>query len=221
MALQDLKEEEQSEPDSEESDVIDVDGEEVDSRPVPQSENSLIQPVSDISDVVSLYDRFEEIKSELLDKEDTTSIQGNVHVNKSGWRKIATAFNLSVEIVDHEIWVEDGIVKARVVARATAPNGKVSTEIGMCASNEANSMTRLEGNAEVSKDQVSEKYGGFDEEDILLVDSAWRGLHDPREVNEHNILATAATRAKNRAISDCVGGGEVSAEEITKEDVFG
>jgi hypothetical protein len=31
---------------------------------------------------------------------------------------------------------------------------------------------------------------------------------------EHDIFALACTRAKNRAISDLVGGGEVSAEEV-------
>ena len=31
---------------------------------------------------------------------------------------------------------------------------------------------------------------------------------------EHDVYATAHTRAKNRAISDLVGGGEVSAEEM-------
>ena len=34
---------------------------------------------------------------------------------------------------------------------------------------------------------------------------------------EHNIRAVAHTRAKNRAISDLVGGGEVSAEEMPAE----
>ena len=35
---------------------------------------------------------------------------------------------------------------------------------------------------------------------------------------EHNVRATAHTRAKNRAISDLVGGGEVSAEEMQEHD---
>ena len=35
---------------------------------------------------------------------------------------------------------------------------------------------------------------------------------------EHNIRAIAHTRAKNRAISDLVGGGEVSAEEMPDEE---
>jgi hypothetical protein len=34
---------------------------------------------------------------------------------------------------------------------------------------------------------------------------------------EHDIFALAHTRAKNRAIADLVGGGEVSAEEMTSE----
>jgi hypothetical protein len=32
---------------------------------------------------------------------------------------------------------------------------------------------------------------------------------------EHNVRSTAHTRAKNRAISDLVGGGEIFAEEMT------
>jgi hypothetical protein len=34
---------------------------------------------------------------------------------------------------------------------------------------------------------------------------------------EHDIFATACTRAKNRAVSNLVGGGEVSAEEMTSD----
>ncbi len=35
---------------------------------------------------------------------------------------------------------------------------------------------------------------------------------------EHDVRSTAHTRAKNRAISDLIGGGEVSAEEITTDE---
>lgn len=38
---------------------------------------------------------------------------------------------------------------------------------------------------------------------------------------EHDILALAETRAKNRAISDLVGGGEVSVEEIEHQEEKG
>jgi hypothetical protein len=37
---------------------------------------------------------------------------------------------------------------------------------------------------------------------------------------EHDILAIAHTRAKNRAISDLIGLGEVSAEELEADQPF-
>lgn len=209
MALGDLADEEDE---ATEVEVLDEgETESLPEAPVPQSSNTLIQPVEDIDKVVQLYDQFEEIKSKLLDKGDTTKIGNNLHVNKSGWRKIATAFNLSAEVVETDMWVENGVVKARAIARATAPNGKVSTEVGMCASNESNYME-----AGKPRDGTQPQ----DHPDYFRVDGKWRRLKEPKEVNDHNILAVAATRAKNRAISDCVGGGEVSAEEMTAEDVF-
>lgn len=217
MALEDLDKDEEEE-ESKEVEVLDEGESESISAPVPGAENTLVSPVDDIDRVVDLYDQFEEIKEKLLDKEDTTIIQGRPHVNKSGWRKIATAFNLSVEIVEQELWIEDDIVKARVKARATAPNGKVSTEISMCASNETTHMEKI-ADGSASYDDAMDL---VDREiiDLVKVDNAWRAILVPHEVNEHNIIATAATRAKNRAISDCVGGGEVSSEEISAEDVF-
>lgn len=213
MGLADLnKEEEEEEPQEVEAEVIDQEESEPLPDVTPGSINSLIRPVDDIDEVVELYNQFEEIKDKLLKPSDRTKIGTNIHVNKSGWRKIATAFNLSVEVTETDSWVEDGIVKAKAVARATAPNGKVSTQVAMCASNESNFME-----AGKPGDGTEPK----DHQDYLRVDGKWRRLKEPKEVNEHNILATAATRAMNRAISDCVGGGEVSSEEIKAEDVLG
>lgn len=210
-----LDEEEDTEEESEQE-VIDAEFEEVESEQeetlpdsTPQADNSLLEPVANAEEVAAVYDKFEDIKEQILKSNDTTEISGNIHVNKSGWRKIATAFNVSVEIVDDVKIIEDGVVKFKVKARATAPNGKTSTGVAICASNESNHMESL-----------SEKKADKDDPDVLKVDGAWRRLRDPREVNEHNIYATAATRSKNRAISDLVGGGEVSAEEIKAEDVL-
>lgn len=196
---------------SEEDEIIDVEGEAVDDTsedenlPSPDIENSIVRPVENVDEVVEVYDQFDKIKKKLLSSEDVTKIQNNNHINKSGWRKIATVFNLSVETVDISNSVEDGVVKYIVKARATAPNGKTVTGTGMCASNESNHMETL---GDVRPDEA------MDNENIIEVDGKWRRLKDPREVNEHNIVATAETRAKNRAISDLVGGGEVSAEEM-------
>lgn len=199
------------EDDGDEDDVITVEASEskpddTDSDlPAPDSENSIVKPVENIDEVVEVYDQFDEIKKRLLSSGDVTKIGSNNHINKSGWRKIATAFNLSVETMEVSNIVDEGVVKYMVKARATAPNGKTVTGTGMCASNESNHMETLDKG---KPDDADER------DDIMKVDGKWRRLKDPQEVNEHNIIATAETRAKNRAISDIVGGGEVSAEEM-------
>lgn len=201
------EEEEGTEEEEHETDIV----EDAISHPPehPDNDGGLIQPV-DIDRVVSLYEQFDELKSRLLNNEDLTKIGQNVHVNKSGWRKIATAFNVSVETSEVEVIVEDGVVKARVRALASVPSGKRSSAWGVCASNESNHMEKLTDNKNAD---VDEFMGGRDGE-ALWVDNSWRRLKPPKEVNEHNLVATAETRAKNRAISDLVGGGEVSAEEM-------
>ena len=213
-----------TEEEEEEPDEVVVEGGEVESSteapaPAPshEPENSLLTPVEDIDRVVEVYDQFEEIKAKLLDDPDTTKIGQNIHVNKSGWRKIATAFNVSVETIEDTKFEEGGILHFKVKARATAPNGKAATGVGMCSSNESNFM-EVVAKGDMDRDEAEKRADNPD--NMLKVDGNWRELKDPREVNQHNLYATAATRAKNRAISDLVGGGEVSAEEISADDVL-
>jgi hypothetical protein len=174
-------------------------------------ESGVIRPVSDIESVVEVYEEFDEIKDRLLDKNDIQKISGSPHVTKSGWRKIATAFNVSVEVTEEEKVVEDGVIKYKVTAEATAPNGKTMTGGGMCSSNESNFTEKMTGG---SVDEYR------DRDDVFKIDGSWRRVKPPKAVNEHNVRAIAETRAKNRAISDLVGGGEVSAEEMSAEDVL-
>lgn len=103
-----------------------------------------------------------------------------VFKKKSAWRKLATAFNLSVEVLKEERKEypatptnATAYFVIEVTARATAMNGRRMDGTGSCASNER----------------------GFSK-------------------LEHDVRATAETRAKNRAIADMIGGGEVSAEEL-------
>lgn len=204
-----------------EAEVVDQEGVEDVGAEVPDSadpDNSLLQPVADADEVVEVYDKFEEIKSKLLDHgTDTTEIGDNIHVNKSGWRKMATAFNVSTTEVEKEKEVDGRIIRYRVKARATAPNGKASDGVAMCSSNESN-FTNKVADGNTPKDEAQNLSDRPDR--LVKVDNAWRELPREEEVNYHNLYAIAYTRAVNRAISDLVGGGEVSAEELGKEDYF-
>lgn len=148
----------------------------------PQNPPSAIVPLA-AEDVVRGMTAYQELLPQLLtDSDYQTAERGKKFVKKSGWRKIARAFGLSVEIrSQHVERDEEGMpLRANVVARAVhAPSGQFSDGDGGCSTAESRF-----------------------------------GKPQGRQKLENDLLATATTRAKNRAISDLVGMGDVSAEEI-------
>jgi len=142
-----------------------------------------IQPTEVVLPNVSMAKQamiqFEQIKTEILNNNtDIILIEGKKYIKRSGWRKIALAFNVTTEIKKIEREKIDDKYIVRVTAIAKAPNGRISEEVGISDSGEFEK-GRLKG----------------------------KGTY-------HNIESKAVTRAINRAISNLVGGGELSAEEI-------
>ena len=143
--------------------------------------NEVLMPM-DPDQVIQGMQAYQAMLPKLLDDSDWQDAgRDGKFVKKSGWRKIARAFNLSVMVVSVRV-ERDGEgrpTRAEAIARAMAPNGQVSDADGYCSADE--------------KRFQSEK---------------------GRQKLENDLRATATTRAKNRAISDLVGMGEVSAEEV-------
>lgn len=122
---------------------------------------------------------------EILDSEDYQDAgQGKKFVKKSGWRKIAAWFDLSIELVRDEVERDDEgtVIRAMVWARALAPSGRFADGDGYCDVHE----TRF-------------------------------NKASARQKLENDLRGTATTRAVNRAISNLVGMGAVSAEEMPDE----
>lgn len=138
---------------------------------------SVVRP--DIQHSVESMQLFLELKAKLLSPEDTVIIAKRPYITRSGWRKIALAFNITTQIIEiQREKTEEGQHIVRVRVRATAPNGRFSEEAAVCDSSEFE-----KGNLQGTL---------------------------------HNIESKAVTRAVNRAVSDLVGGGEVSAEEMVQ-----
>jgi hypothetical protein len=78
------------------------------------------------------------------------------------------------------------VIEVTVIARAIAPNGRYRDGIGVCEIHDRCNRSCMAG---------------------------CRGFHHYAHPT-HDLVATAATRASNRASSDLYGMGEVSAEEI-------
>jgi ribosomal protein L21 len=188
---------------NEEMDVVETDS----ITTAHDEEVAIVKPAAEKSEVVGAYKKFEEMKKDLLESEDLESISGKHYITKSGWRKIATAFNLSVSVVESVKALEDGVVRYHAKAIAEAPNGRTVEGTGSAGSNESNFTHKVEDlPGEITPEEQGMK--------TFYSEGHMRALKKPHAVDHHNLRTLACTRAKNRAISDMVGGGEVSAEEI-------
>jgi hypothetical protein len=170
----------------------------------PQRGGALVRIVDTPANIVTAWKEFESLKKQILTPEDLqpytvgtgANKQTKHFIKKSGWRKIATAFGISIErtSVDLKHLGDDHIAITHTV-RAIAPGGRSCDGVGSCDSHEER----------------------FEE-------SVWKKGADGKSYKEptgkykwkyNDVDGTAYTRAANRAISDLVGGGEVSAEEMS------
>jgi hypothetical protein len=155
---------------------------------VPVEPLNLVAPVAGAAALVENQKAYHAVVHALLDDSDYQATDRGRFKKKSAWRKLNVAFNVTTELLDEvEARDEQGrLIRATVTARATAPNGRYADGIGVCDVHDRHTRACLAGCV---------------------------GFHHFAHP-EHDILATAHTRATNRASSDLYGMGEVSAEEI-------
>ena len=156
-----------------------------------------LQPLQtvDVEAAEAFMKNYQELVEALLDETDYQDIYTNDGIKKSkkksAWRKLATAFNISDDVVEKEIIRDEcqRIISARYEVIATLPNGRHGVGTGSASIFD-----------KISKKDVKEP--------------------TPFELRkrftnaEHDVISTAHTRAKSRAIADLIGAGEVSAEEL-------
>ena len=145
---------------------------------VPQDTTSQIslKPIQSVEAIVDAYHEYNKLKQMLLTDSDYQTIKWKTCIKKSGFRKLACAFGISIQVTKENRINFDTYFVYEVTCRATSPNGRYIEACASCASNEK---------------EFSHK--------------------------ENDVRATAQTRASNRSISDLIGGGEVSAEEIDQD----
>ena len=157
--------------------------------------------IVDVDAAEAFMDNYLELVERLLDETDYQQIGDKKAKKKSAWRKLATAFNISDEVVNEEITRDDTgqIVSAKYYVKATLPNGRSATAVGSCSIYDK---IRYRGTQKFPADKETPS-------NFIL-----RGRFSNAE---HDVPSTAHTRAKSRAISDLIGAGEVSAEEMSGE----
>ncbi len=156
--------------------------------------SEIVMPAVSSKEAVAAWKQYQELKTSIVDKAvDIQKIQGKEFLKKSYWRKIATFFNLSVDVVSESHEQIGRTIVWHFTCKAIAPNGRSAIGVGSCDAFEK--ATLKEG-----------KYVRWNKSSKVWEDATANSLH--------NIRSTAETRAFNRAVSNLVGGGEVSAEEI-------
>lgn len=214
------------------NDVIDVEGEEVDPHAgpdqigevavattaamqlVPVERGGLTRPVATVEETREAFEQYQLLRQTIVTEKDVTRISGKEFVNKSGWRKLGTVMGTSSKIVsrDYQRDAHARITSAEVIVRAIAPNGRFMEGLGACDFHE----------------RCCPRAFGVEGQETPPVCRDGRSKHHHCEPGcdgfnhfskpQHDIPATASTRALNRAMSDLFGFGEVSAEEVTDRD---
>lgn len=160
--------------------------------PLPQFE------MVDVEGAEAFMKNYQDVVKALLDDNDVQDIGGKEFKKKSAWRKLATAFRISDEIINEDIVRDETnqIVSAKYYVRAILPNGRSSVGVGVCSIYDKIRYKKTQHHkADKETPSNFELRGRFSNA-------------------EHDVPSTAHSRAKNRAIADLIGAGEVSAEEM-------
>lgn len=163
----------------------------------------LVQPIAELAAIRDMFLEYQKCVAALLTDDDYQQIGPKKFKKKSAWRKLGTAFGLSGErITAEDDYLPDGrIRRAKRTVRAIAPNGRSMDGEGVCDIYERCCEPGCTKRHEHCPSARSEHCVG------------WTHFSHA----EHDIPTTAYTRALNRAVSDLIGAGEVSAEEIVGE----
>lgn len=163
---------------------------------------AVMRPVGSVDALRQAFLEYQELTKSLLTDDDYQTIGNKRFPKKSAWRKLSTAFGVSFKIADKQIeYDEEGRAqRAEFTVTATAPNGRAMDGWGSADLHEK------------CCDRGCSKGGKHTH------CKAAKGEHCDGTIHfshpNHDIPATAETRAKNRAASDLFGMGEVSAEEV-------
>ncbi len=160
--------------------------------------------VVDVDAAVKDWEAYQELVTRILTPDDYQKIGGKKMKKKSAWRKLGKAFNISCQVVKEEVERDNDYypIYARVIVRATAPNGTYQE-----ADQECHVTEKCCAAAWTTPDDCTNASSRHQH----CVGGCNGRVHFS---HPGDVIATATTRAKNRAISDIIGAGEVSAEEL-------
>ncbi len=102
---------------------------------IVSKENKFLQLPASVDDIIGAMKTYQELLKQLLTDNDYATILDKKCIKKSGWLKLALAFNLSIKITNEkkEIDPEDSShYSYHITVECIAPNGRTTSELGSC-----------------------------------------------------------------------------------------
>ncbi|KKN74321.1 hypothetical protein LCGC14_0391220 [marine sediment metagenome] len=170
----------------------------------PPQPTSLTVP-GGVDNALKEWEDYQRLTQDLLNESDYQQIGRSKFKKKSAWRKYARAFNISDRVTFEHIERDERgrPLWARIRVVAIAPNGRTA-EADQEAHIDEKCCPQAEGEECNPRGRHTHCEGGCS--------GRIHWSHDG------DIPAVALTRAKNRAISDLIGAGEVSSEEMQRSE---
>ncbi len=105
---------------------------------VPIQESGIVQAAASVEELKAAMEIYQKLLKELLDETDVVAIKEKKYIKKSGWLKLAKAFNLSIKVIDErkEIFENPKGYAYHITVRCIAPNGREVEDLGSCDTSE-------------------------------------------------------------------------------------
>jgi len=189
----------------------DIETLEIQTQEAPQ----IVKPLVSAEQAKSLWEEYEKFKQAVVKPSDIQRIQGQDFLKKSYWRKLERFFGIKLQLLKEEEKFMQVLLKRK---KKKTPQGvKVIYEVAGYYPMDFKLNPRPDEEVKITI-VFSATYRATAPTGQFCDGDGHCDLWEKGYCNTyHNAKATAHTRAKNRAISDLVGGGEVSAEEVLGE----
>ena len=100
---------------------------------VPIQESGIVQAAASVEVLKAAMVTYQKLVKELLSETDVATIKEKKYIKKSGWLKLAKAFNLSIKVIgERKEKLEPNGYAYHITVSCIAPNGREVEEMGSC-----------------------------------------------------------------------------------------
>lgn len=181
-----------------------------------QSGGAIVRPAVTVEEAIEAWKQYKELRRQIIEPSDVQRIGDREFLKKSYWRKLEKFFNLRVQLMEQSERSLKALIRTTKKKRKRGQSWE-EFDVKEVEYYPLEAELAPKANEEVKVTVVfSAVYRAIAENGAYVDADGHADIWEKGYPNSyHNAKATAGTRAKNRAISDLVGGGEESAEEVT------